>query len=43
MKRALLVLLRAAAASLAGVEVIETQRMESLKLECERSRHGLEC
>ena len=50
-ERALLAFLRAAAASLEGVEMIEqakalkgiTQRMDSLKLECERFRHRLEC
>ena len=49
-ERALLAFRRAAAASLESVEVIEqaspegiTQRMDSLKLECEGSRHRLEC
>ena len=49
-ERALLAFLRAAAASLEGIEVIEQaslegimQRMDSLKLECEKLRHRLEC
>ena len=49
-ERALPALVRAAAASLEGVEVIEQAspevdpaRMDLQKLECENSRHRLEC
>ena len=49
-ERALPAILRAAAARLEGVEVIDkralkgiTQRMDSQRLVCEKSKHRLEC